>query len=97
MLAIKAILSSLAMFSAQLTYAWTVDFKPYEKAITKDLEPTTNGIFWTVSSACALMAIYLYILSGYKLAKGDNVGSGASFVGAILIALAPFIARDFIK
>jgi hypothetical protein len=95
----KAKLALILLLAAPIAMAedWSTEFQPYETEAAPELGSVLSSLQWVASALCGILAIYLYVLAGNRLRYGDWFGSTLSFVGASLVAIAPFLARDFIN
>ena len=75
--------------------SWSKLFSPVERAGTPQIEEVANSIDWFVGGISALTAIALFILAANRSRQGDPLGALLSGVGALIVALAPYIAHHF--
>ena len=74
---------------------WSEKFSPAERLASKDMDLVSNSVQWIFYSASGLIAIFLFLLAANRQREGDNLGAAMSLIGAVVVALAPTLAKNF--
>jgi hypothetical protein len=75
---------------------WANNFTPVERDTVQHLVEVTITFEWMMYGISGLLAIFLFILAGHRSRQGDFAGAVLSCVGAIVCAIAPILAKNFI-
>lgn len=75
---------------------WVSNFTPIERDAAEHLIEVTITFEWLIYGMSGLLAIFLFILAGQRSRNGDFTGAVLSCVGAIVCAIAPLLAKNFI-
>ncbi len=74
---------------------WSEKFSPAERLASKDMDLVSNSVQWVFYSASGLISIFLFLLAANRQRQGDTFGAAMSLIGAVVIALAPTLAKNF--
>lgn len=75
---------------------WYQKFSPAERALNGDIKLVSNSAEWVFYTGSGLLGTVLFVLAANRQRQGDVLGAGLSFIGAIVVSLAPFLATKFL-
>lgn len=64
--------------------------------MNEDFELISKSTTWLFHIFAGLLATFLFILAGNRQRQGDTFGAVFSIIGAIVVCLAPSLAKTFI-
>lgn len=74
---------------------WHEVFSPAERGISQDIAQSSNTIEWVFFVSCGLLGLMLFIIAGNRQRQGDSLGAALSCIGAIVVIVAPILAKEF--
>ena len=75
---------------------WVNNFTPIERETAQHLEEVSNTFEWMIYGISGLLAIFLFILAAHRSRQGDFSGAALSCIGAMVCAIAPLLAKNFL-
>ncbi len=79
-----------------MTNEWIQNFTPAEREAVQNLDDVVNTFQWSIYVIAGLLAMFLFVLAANRSRQGDFAGAAMSTIGAIVCALAPLIAKNFL-
>jgi len=74
---------------------WNVNFKSIE-AHAPHVETVSNTLEYGLTSLAFLISFSLFVAAGHFSKEGNAISSISCGVGAVVVALGPYVAKNFV-